>query len=999
MSDASIQVTAEQLNNAEALLISKETEITEFRNQLIQGESQFQSAAEEHQEVLAKLEAKSKKNNELILQMTVMEKIMLKREMELVKLKADLYERISVLQSGTATHELAAGASGNAVKQISKLPVFEGKTIAYNRWINGVTEIFDNYTTLNDFQKRALVVESLKGPARDCVLQSGTATHELAAGASGNAVKQISKLPVFEGKTIAYNRWINGVTEIFDNYTTLNDFQKRALVVESLKGPARDWYDAVPDSKVADWNSFKEALNRQYRSLESTDKALERVDTLKLTLKSDFNSFIQQIKPSIKLIAGDNNTLAIAMLRKQVDPEIRKYAPKVANESFEEHEKRLKAHMNDSQAKFTSHSIRSNNMDIESFSTPIQVENDYAVAAAQYAPYSRQRQHVDNYQRNPCQLSRLPHNRENTTMTKEQFDEYFKNSICFNCGAKDERCSRRRLGKRPGSVIWSNSEPQLPKTPEPPDKYKYSLFAPQLPLQPMPADSIKPASLNKLNQYMNEDICFKLTANINSQPVTVLLDSGAQITSISESAANRLNLTFKNFKPLKLRMGNSSESTTTNKITTARICFGNTRYTTTFRVMPAQPFDVILGSNFIVATEVNYDPVKMTINFVQNQKVDSFSMVPSNCKITEWAPLILAAGALDCLPAADPDISAILRDVAELFNPTPSVIKIDFPHQLRLTTDQPCRARMRRYSPEETRILKEHIKELYQAGYARPSSSPYSSNPVIVPKTDGSSRVVINFRPLNKITIRDEYPLPRIDVILNQLFGCCFYTKLDILKAFYQIPLHPNSIEASEFSTPDGHHEFLIMPQGMSNSPATFQRNIDRTLRECIDAGYCAAFADDILVYSKSRNEHIQHLRSVLQKLNEKGFKANSKKCLFAVPKIEILGFTVSEKGQEISNSKIEAVKNFPRPNSVSTVRRFLGMVSFCRSFIDKFTEIASPLYKLLEKESGFKWNSDCETAFQRLITAMKTAPVLAHPDTTRSYIMYTDASNIVIGA
>ncbi|OMJ22528.1 Retrovirus-related Pol polyprotein from transposon [Smittium culicis] len=120
-------------------------------------------------------------------------------------------------------------------------------------------------------------------------------------------------------------------------------------------------------------------------------------------------------------------------------------------------------------------------------------------------------------------------------------------------------------------------------------------------------------------------------------------------------------------------MGNSSESATTNKITTARICFGNTRYTTTFRVMPAQPFDVILGSNFIVATEVNYDPVKMTINFAQNQKVDSFSMVPSNCKVTEWAPLILAAGALDCLPAADPDISAILRDVAELFNPTPSI--------------------------------------------------------------------------------------------------------------------------------------------------------------------------------------------------------------------------------------------------------------------------------------------------------------------------------------
>ncbi|OMJ10504.1 hypothetical protein AYI70_g10286, partial [Smittium culicis] len=288
MSSNSIQLTAEQLSNAESLLTSKEAEIIKLRNQLIQGESQFQSAADEHQDVLTKLEklselfeSESKKNSELVMKMTVMENTMLKREMELVKLKAKLYERISSLQSGNTFH----------------------------------------FPTLD---------------------------------AGANAVKHISRLLVFEGKTIAFSRWINGVTEIFDNYQMLKDFQKTALVVESLKGPARDWYDAEPDSNVADWRNFKEALNRQYGSLESTDQALERIDTLKLTMKSDFNSFIQQIRPSIKLIAGDNNTLAIAMLRKQVDPEIRKYVPKVANESFEEHEKRLKAHMNDSQAKFTS---------------------------------------------------------------------------------------------------------------------------------------------------------------------------------------------------------------------------------------------------------------------------------------------------------------------------------------------------------------------------------------------------------------------------------------------------------------------------------------------------------------------------------------------------------------------------------------------------------------------------------------------------------------------
>ncbi|OMJ18835.1 Retrovirus-related Pol polyprotein from transposon [Smittium culicis] len=206
-----------------------------------------------------------------------------------------------------------------------------------------------------------------------------------------------------------------------------------------------------------------------------------------------------------------------------------------------------------------------------------------------------------------------------------------------------------------------------------------------------------------------------------------------------------------------------------------------------------------------IKSKASYDPTTMTISFAKNDKIDTFKMVPSELKATEWAPLVLAASAVDCLPKADPGISAILRDVASLFDPTPSIINTDFPHQLRLTTDQPAHARMRRYSPEEARVLREHVKELYEAGYARPSTSPYSANPLIVPKADGTPRVVINFRPLNKITIRDEYLLPRIDVILNQIFGCCFYSKLDVLKGFYQIPLHPDSIEASAFSTPDGH--------------------------------------------------------------------------------------------------------------------------------------------------------------------------------------------------
>ncbi|OMJ22103.1 Retrovirus-related Pol polyprotein from transposon [Smittium culicis] len=658
-------------------------------------------------------------------------------------------------------------------------------------------------------------------------------------------------------------------------------------------------------------------------------------------------------------------------------------------------------------------------MDLDVISAPIRKEINLRSTSP---AFSRPRSPGSFRQRNI-----FPHSPANTTMNKNQFDEYVKNAICFVCGKKGHlrtMCQRRNNGKRPSIEGGSNSMLRTSnKPPKPPDKQlktvtfsdpltldihidnnndnepPMTIFSSRLPYYDLPDNKLPATSLTTMNLHMHENICFKLSATINDCNVSVLLDTGSQITSMTTKVANKLNLPITTCEPLKLRLGNNTTSETLGLITNANLRFGTTEFATSFRLMNSQPYDIILGANFIVASKATYDPVSMTIKLSNDKSHSIFKMMPSGLHATEWAPLVLAASAIDSLPKADSEISAILRDVATLFDPTPTVIKTDFPHRLRLTTDQPVHARMRRYSPEETRTLREHVQELYKAGYARPSTSPYSANPLIVPKADGTPRVVINFRPLNKVTIRDEYPLPRIDVILNQLFGCRFYSKLDVMKAFYQIPLHSDSIEASAFSTPDGHHEFLVMPQGMSNSPATFQRNIDRTLRECIDDGYCVAFADDILVFSKSREEHLVHIQKVLQKLSEKGFKLNSKKCIFSVPKVDILGFTVSEHGQEIADTKISAVKDFPRPTSVPTLRRFLGMTSFCRSFIDNFTELAAPLYTLLQKDKAFDWDSDCETSFQKLKNAMISAPVLAHPDTSKPYIMYTDASNVGIGA
>ncbi|OMJ12546.1 hypothetical protein AYI70_g9047 [Smittium culicis] len=156
---------------------------------------------------------------------------------------------------------------------------------------------------------------------------------------------------------------------------------------------------------------------------------------------------------------------------------------------------------------------------------------------------------------------------------------------------------------------------------------------------------------------------------------------------MTNSICSELRLSTIDCEPIKLRLGDNSAGTTSDKLATANLCFGTTIFKTTFRLMTTHPYDVILGAKFIVASKAAYDPTTMTISFGQGVKIDTFKMMPSGLKATEWAPVVLAASAIDCLPKADPEISAILRDVATLFDPTPSIINTDFPHQLRLTTD------------------------------------------------------------------------------------------------------------------------------------------------------------------------------------------------------------------------------------------------------------------------------------------------------------------------
>ena len=268
-----------------------------------------------------------------------------------------------------------------------------------------------------------------------------------------------------------------------------------------------------------------------------------------------------------------------------------------------------------------------------------------------------------------------------------------------------------------------------------------------------------------------------------------------------------------------------------------------------------------------------------------------------------------------------------------------------------------------RMSPLELKELKSQLEDLIQKHFIRPSVSPWGAPVLLVKKKDGSMRLCIDYRQLNKVTIKNKYPLPRIDDLLDQLKGACVFSKIDLRSGYHQIRIKSSDVSKTAFRTRYGHYEFLVMPFGVSNAPAVFMDYMNRIFQPYLDQ-FVIIFIDDILIYSKNPQEHAQHLRIVLDILREKQLFAKFSKCEFWLSEVKFLGHVISQGGVAVDQSKVEAVQNWARPKNVSEVRSFLGLAGYYRRFIMKFSQIALPLTRLTRKEVPFVWDEECEKEF-----------------------------------
>jgi hypothetical protein len=309
----------------------------------------------------------------------------------------------------------------------------------------------------------------------------------------------------------------------------------------------------------------------------------------------------------------------------------------------------------------------------------------------------------------------------------------------------------------------------------------------------------------------------------------------------------------------------------------------------------------------------------------------------------------------------------------------------------------PIAKRPYRMAPTELAELKLQIAELQQKGYICPSSSPWGAPVLFVTKKDGSMRMCIDYRSLNEVTIKNKYPLPRIDDLFDQLQWAKYFSKIDLRSGYHQLRIKEADIQKTVFVTRYGQYEFTVMPFGLNNAPVFFMNLMNKVFMEELDK-FVVVFIDDILIYSKSRKDHEHHLRIVLGRLRAHQLYAKLSKCEFWLEKIAFLGHILTVEGIEVDPSKVEAVSKWKQPSNVSEVRSFLGMSGYYRCFIKGFSSIARPMTELLKKVNKFVWTPKCEESFQIIKNKLTTTPVLTLPDILQNFVIFCDASRQGLG-
>lgn len=358
---------------------------------------------------------------------------------------------------------------------------------------------------------------------------------------------------------------------------------------------------------------------------------------------------------------------------------------------------------------------------------------------------------------------------------------------------------------------------------------------------------------------------------------------------------------------------------------------------------------------------------------------------------------------MENMPPCSDKMKAQILEFSDVFEPIkgmPPARESTMQHSIELEPNtKPHFRPMRRYSPLELKAINDLVADLLAKGLIEPSNSPWGAAIVLATKKDGSVRPCVDWRVLNSKTKRDSFPLPLQEQLFDYLSGSQYFSSLDLQSGYFQLAIHEADREKTAFRTPFGHYQFKVLGQGLTNSPAVFMRTMTKLFAKQLGVSVLV-YLDDILVFSKTAEDHIRHVREVLQILRDSAFYAKLSKCEFEQEELKFLGHIIGRHGIRPDPQKTAAVDNWPKPTSVTEVRSFLGLANYFRKFIQGFSKLAAPLTALTKLNADIdSWDAACDKSFAGVKRALMTAPTLALPDFSKPFELISDASITGIGS
>ncbi|KAL4569364.1 hypothetical protein LXL04_025000 [Taraxacum kok-saghyz] len=606
-----------------------------------------------------------------------------------------------------------------------------------------------------------------------------------------------------------------------------------------------------------------------------------------------------------------------------------------------------------------------------------------------------------------------------TQLTPEALQKRRAEGLCFRCPEKfhpGHKCNPPQF-----LLIVDNDEHQEPPINDEPE--------PQTPAIEPALDSsffdfpAPPQFLSLSNAAfygLQSHRALRVTGYINGQAVTTLIDCGSTHNIIQPRIATLLHLTPTTVTPFPVMIGNGENLHCEGFFPDIPLELNHNTFRLLLFVLPvAGADDIILGIAWLSSLgPITADFVVPQISFFVNGTTCTLTGEPLNTQITTSSLHSLirkdSIASLHMLTLQhptdlpetpplitheDPTITKLISQYSQLFEPPHGLP----PHRSHdhhiplLSNSNPINVKPYRYPHFQKEIMTNLISDMLKEGIIQPSQSPYSSPVLLVKKKDGTWRFCVDYRALNAVTVKDRFPIPTVDELLDELHGAKVFSKIDLRAGYHQIRVAPQDTHKTAFRTVDGHYKFRVMPFGLTNAPATFQSAMNDLFRTVLRK-FVLVFFDDILVYSPSITSHYEHLHFVFHTLLQHNYHAKPSKCSFAANEIPFLGHIISANEVAADPEKIAAIQSWPIPTSFTTLRAFFGLTGYYRRFVKDYAHTASPMTDIL-KQSTFTWFAPAQQAFTTLQTAMTDLITLALPDFKSTFDITTDASGIAIGA